>query len=81
MTGISIQNNAERHKTAHLAENTGSRDLLLLGSTCGHPGRDGWLDYHLHQFDIINPATGMMAEIGIPDDEFGGISSLIGNRR
>jgi len=29
----------------------------------------GWLDYHLHQFDIINPATGMMVEIGIPDKE------------
>jgi len=31
----------------------------------------GWLDYHLHQFVIVNPATGMMVEIGIPDNEFG----------
>ncbi len=28
----------------------------------------GWSDYHLHQFDIINPATGMKEEIGIPGD-------------
>ena len=31
----------------------------------------GWFDSHLHQFDIINPATGMMVEIGIPDEDFG----------
>jgi hypothetical protein len=31
----------------------------------------GWLDCHLHQFDITNPATGMMVEIGTPDKEFG----------
>jgi len=30
----------------------------------------GWEDYHLHQFDIINPKTGKLAYIGLPDDEF-----------
>ena len=30
----------------------------------------GWLDYHLHQFSIVNPSSGMKVEIGIPDDEF-----------
>lgn len=29
----------------------------------------GWLDYHLHQFDIINPKTGRTEEIGIPDED------------
>jgi hypothetical protein len=29
----------------------------------------GWLDYHLHQFEIINPKTGDKELIGIPDDE------------
>lgn len=31
----------------------------------------GWLDYHLHEFEIINPSTGAKVEIGIPvDDDF-----------
>jgi hypothetical protein len=31
----------------------------------------GWLDYHLHCFQIINTATNEIAEIGIPtEDEF-----------
>ena len=29
----------------------------------------GWQDYHLHQFEIINPETGKKDSIGIPDDE------------
>jgi hypothetical protein len=29
----------------------------------------GWLDYHLHVFYVPNPETGVIAEIGIPDDE------------
>lgn len=31
----------------------------------------GWLDYHLHQFEMIDPSTGMRVEIGIPEDESG----------
>jgi hypothetical protein len=31
----------------------------------------GWLDYHLHQFEIVNPSYGMKESIGIPDEEFG----------
>jgi hypothetical protein len=27
----------------------------------------GWQDYHLHAFDILEPATGTKATIGIPD--------------
>jgi hypothetical protein len=29
----------------------------------------GWLDYHLHLFRIIDPDSGELEEIGIPDDE------------
>jgi len=31
----------------------------------------GWLDYHLHQFEIVNPFVFGISEIGIPDDEYG----------
>ncbi|ACR78816.1 plasmid pRiA4b ORF-3 family protein [Kosmotoga olearia] len=31
----------------------------------------GWLDYHLHEFEIINPSTGLKVNIGIPDEDFG----------
>ncbi len=30
----------------------------------------GWLDYHLHEFGILNPKTGLREVIGIPDDDF-----------
>lgn len=30
----------------------------------------GWLDYHLHSFEMVNPSTGMRVEIGIPDEDF-----------
>jgi len=30
----------------------------------------GWLDYHLHVFEIMNPSTGMKEEIGVPDEDF-----------
>ena len=29
----------------------------------------GWTDSHLHNFEIENPRTGMVEEIGIPDEE------------
>jgi hypothetical protein len=29
----------------------------------------GWQDYHLHEFNIINPATNTNAIIGIPDED------------
>lgn len=29
----------------------------------------GWLDCHLHLFEIRNPQTGALEEIGIPDDD------------
>lgn len=31
----------------------------------------GWLDCHLHQFEVINPKYGERDLIGIPDDEWG----------
>jgi hypothetical protein len=31
-----------------------------------------WLDYHLHEFEIGNPSTGVEVEIGIPDEGFDG---------
>lgn len=30
----------------------------------------GWLDYHLHEFEILNPANGLKVTIGLPDDDF-----------
>lgn len=30
----------------------------------------GWWDYHLHEFEILNPATGDRDRIGIPSDEY-----------
>lgn len=30
----------------------------------------GWEDYHLHEFEMINPSTGIKTGIGIPDGEF-----------
>ena len=32
----------------------------------------GWGGHHLHEFHVMNPRTGVMEEIGIPDDEFPG---------
>jgi hypothetical protein len=33
----------------------------------------GWEDYHLHEFEIINPSTNLKVNIGIPDkDDFFG---------
>ncbi len=29
----------------------------------------GWLDYHLHEFQIKDPATGLQLQIGIPDPD------------
>lgn len=32
----------------------------------------GWSGYHLHEFEIVNPLTGLKVNIGgIPDEEFG----------
>ena len=30
----------------------------------------GWLDYHLHEFEIVNSSTDIIEEIGIPDEDF-----------
>jgi hypothetical protein len=30
----------------------------------------GWLDYHLHEFEIVNPTTGEKVRIGLPDEEY-----------
>lgn len=31
----------------------------------------GWSDYHLHEFEITDPSTGLKVNIGIPDEDFG----------
>lgn len=31
----------------------------------------GWGDYHLHEFEAVDPSTGLKVNIGIPDEEFG----------
>lgn len=39
----------------------------------------GWLDYHLHKFEVLNPKTGKNEILGIPDDdELGIIETLPG---
>ena len=30
----------------------------------------GWEDYHLHEFELVNPFTGIKTRVGIPDEEF-----------
>ncbi len=37
----------------------------------------GWYDYHLHQFELVDPSSGMKKMIGIPDDEFGGLGNTL----
>lgn len=37
----------------------------------------GWLDYHLHIFEIKNPVTYVKTEIGIPDEEFNAYDRII----
>lgn len=29
----------------------------------------GWMDYHLHEFELNDPETGLRIKIGLPDDE------------
>ncbi len=36
----------------------------------------GWLDCHLHEFNIMNPTTGEKESIGIPDENSGFSASL-----
>jgi hypothetical protein len=31
----------------------------------------GWLDYHLHEFEMVNPSTGLRVNIGMPGEDFG----------
>ena len=31
----------------------------------------GWDDYHMHEFELVNPSTGQNIWIGIPDEIFG----------
>ena len=39
----------------------------------------GWLDYHLHDFEILDPMTHEKQHMGIPDDDgFGNINILAG---
>ena len=39
----------------------------------------GWLGYHLHEFEVVNPSTGLKQTIGTPDDDSG--SSVLLDRR
>ncbi|MGB7534069.1 MAG: plasmid pRiA4b ORF-3 family protein [Halobacteriota archaeon] len=31
----------------------------------------GWIDYHLHEFELENPSTGLTVNIGSPNEDFG----------
>jgi hypothetical protein len=31
----------------------------------------GWIDYHLHEFELVNPSTGLTVNIGSPNEDFG----------
>ena len=37
----------------------------------------GWDDYHLHQFELADPVSGIKKMIGIPDGEFGGFGNIL----
>lgn len=37
----------------------------------------GWVDYHLHEFEIVNPSTGEKARIGDPNEESGFLGKKI----
>ena len=37
----------------------------------------GWWDYHLHQFELVDPSTAIKTEIGIPDEEFEGDREIL----
>lgn len=37
----------------------------------------GWLDCHLHNFEIVNPRTGESEEIGIPDEDGWGSEEIL----
>jgi hypothetical protein len=41
----------------------------------------GWLDYHLHEFQALNPRNGKSESIGIPEDEPGEIEIIAGWER
>lgn len=30
----------------------------------------GWKDYHLHEFKTVNPSTGLIEDVGIPDGDY-----------
>ena len=30
----------------------------------------GWLDYHLHEFRVVDPESGVLVRLGIPDPDF-----------
>lgn len=34
------------------------------------PDAMGWEDYHLHEFETVEPTTGAKVHVGIPDDDF-----------
>lgn len=41
----------------------------------------GWEDYHLHQFEVLDPKTGGKISIGIPDEDgFSGYEIISGNK-
>ena len=41
----------------------------------------GWQNGHLHQFDIIDPKTGIVAKIGSKGDEYYGLGHIIRGKR
>ena len=40
----------------------------------------GWLDSHLHEFEVIDPVTRHIVRIGLPDGEFSGERSTLPGR-
>ena len=40
----------------------------------------GWVDYHLHEFQMVDPSTGAKRKIGIPEEDFE-IETLAGWRQ
>jgi prepilin-type processing-associated H-X9-DG protein len=38
----------------------------------------GWLDYHPHEFEIVNPTTAEKVRIGLPDEEYEDMINWLG---
>ena len=67
---IPVQDHPERHQTAGLAPHPGAGEYSFWDLHVAIQDAMGWLDCHLHQFDILDYGSRQIEHIGFPDDEF-----------